>query len=70
MRRSCSSPASTSSGQILGSLTLVVFAIPTAMRAWIEDVVVDESARGAESVRRSTGGHWSEPEPQGPRPWT
>ncbi len=34
------------SGQILGSLTLVVFPIPTAVRAWIEDVVVDESARG------------------------
>jgi ribosomal protein S18 acetylase RimI-like enzyme len=34
------------SHEILGSLTLVVFAIPTAVRAWIEDVVVDESARG------------------------
>ena len=34
------------SDEILGSLTLVVFAIPTAVRAWIEDVVVDESARG------------------------
>ena len=33
-------------GQILGSLTLVVFAIPTAVRAWIEDVVVDDAARG------------------------
>jgi len=33
-------------GEILGSLTLVVFPIPTAIRAWIEDVVVDESARG------------------------
>jgi ribosomal protein S18 acetylase RimI-like enzyme len=31
---------------ILGSLTLVVFRIPTGLRAWIEDVVVDESARG------------------------
>ncbi len=31
---------------IVGSLTLVVFAIPTGVRAWIEDVVVDESARG------------------------
>jgi ribosomal protein S18 acetylase RimI-like enzyme len=27
-------------------LTLVTFEIPTAVRAWIEDVVVDESARG------------------------
>lgn len=33
-------------GTILGSLTLVVFPIPTGIRAWIEDVVVDEAARG------------------------
>jgi ribosomal protein S18 acetylase RimI-like enzyme len=33
-------------GKILGSLTLVIFRIPTAMRAWIEDVVVDEAGRG------------------------
>jgi ribosomal protein S18 acetylase RimI-like enzyme len=33
-------------GEIVGSLTLVVFRIPTGVRAWIEDVVVDESARG------------------------
>lgn len=33
-------------GRILGSLTLVVFRIPTGLRAWIEDVVVDEAARG------------------------
>jgi len=33
-------------GRILGSLTLVVFLIPTGIRAWIEDVVVDEAARG------------------------
>lgn len=32
--------------KILGSLTLVVFAIPTGIRAWIEDVVVDDAARG------------------------
>jgi ribosomal protein S18 acetylase RimI-like enzyme len=32
---------------VVGSLTLVVFRIPTGIRAWIEDVVVDESARGA-----------------------
>ena len=34
-------------GQRVGSLTLVVFRIPTGLRGWIEDVVVDESARGA-----------------------
>ena len=33
-------------GTILGSLTLVVFLIPTGVRAWIEDVVVDEAGRG------------------------
>jgi ribosomal protein S18 acetylase RimI-like enzyme len=33
-------------GQVLGSLTLVVFRIPTGVRAWIEDVVVDDAARG------------------------
>lgn len=31
---------------ILGSMTLVLFRIPTGVRAWIEDVVVDEAARG------------------------
>ena len=34
-------------GAIVGTLTLVVFRIPTGVRAWIEDVVVDSSARGA-----------------------
>lgn len=34
-------------GTIVGTLTLVVFPIPTGVRAWIEDVVVDESARGS-----------------------
>jgi ribosomal protein S18 acetylase RimI-like enzyme len=33
-------------GEVVGFLTLVVFRIPTGRRAWIEDVVVDESARG------------------------
>ena len=31
---------------VVGSMTLIVFPIPTGMRAWIEDVVVDENARG------------------------
>ena len=33
-------------GQIVGALTLVVFRLPTGVRAWIEDVVVDDAARG------------------------
>jgi ribosomal protein S18 acetylase RimI-like enzyme len=31
---------------VLGMLTLAVFRIPTGVRAWIEDVVVDADARG------------------------
>lgn len=33
-------------GEIMGTLTLVIFPIPTGRRAWIEDVVVDDAARG------------------------
>ena len=33
-------------GEILGTMTLIIFQIPTGIRAWIEDVVVDNSARG------------------------
>ena len=51
IREVVSSPAVTvllarSDGRIAGSLTLAMFPIPTGLRAWIEDVVVDESARG------------------------
>lgn len=31
---------------VVGSLTLAFYRIPTGLKAWIEDVVVDESARG------------------------
>jgi ribosomal protein S18 acetylase RimI-like enzyme len=46
------SPATTvlvardSGGPIIGTLTLAMFPIPTGVRAWIEDVIVDEAARG------------------------
>lgn len=43
-------------GRIVGSMTLVVFRIPTGVRAWIEDVVVDADARGqgvGETLNRS-----------------
>ena len=33
-------------GLIVGCLTLVIYRIPTGVKAWIEDVVVDEAARG------------------------
>jgi ribosomal protein S18 acetylase RimI-like enzyme len=47
-------------GRVVGMLTLVTFEIPTAVRAWIEDVVVDEAARGrgvaAALVQAAIGG--------------
>jgi ribosomal protein S18 acetylase RimI-like enzyme len=33
-------------GPIVGTLTLSIFRIPTAVRAWIEDVVADAGATG------------------------
>lgn len=33
-------------GTIVGVSTLVTFRIPTGLRAWIEDVIVDETRRG------------------------
>jgi ribosomal protein S18 acetylase RimI-like enzyme len=33
-------------GDLVGMLTLAVFRIPTGVRAWIEDVVVDGAVRG------------------------
>ena len=35
-----------SDSTITGAMTLVMFPLPTGLRAWIEDVVVDEAARG------------------------
>jgi ribosomal protein S18 acetylase RimI-like enzyme len=34
------------SSEIAGALTLALFRIPTGLRAWIEDVIVDSSSRG------------------------
>ena len=34
-------------GRIVGSVTLVTFRIPTGPKSWIEDVVVDDAARGS-----------------------
>ena len=31
---------------VLGMLSLVIFPIPTGLRSWVEDVVVDAQARG------------------------
>ena len=49
-------PATTGETAILGSMTLVLFRVPTGLRAWIEDAVVDGSARGrgvGEALRRA-----------------
>ena len=46
-------------GAIIGTLTLVLFAIPSGVRGLIEDVIVDARAR----TRRRRGPH-----PRGPRP--
>jgi ribosomal protein S18 acetylase RimI-like enzyme len=33
-------------GPVVGTLTLAMFRSPTGVRAWIEDVIVDDSVRG------------------------
>jgi ribosomal protein S18 acetylase RimI-like enzyme len=33
-------------GEIVGSLTLAMYPLPTCVKAWIDDVVVDEAVRG------------------------
>lgn len=38
--------AESAEGRPVGMLTLALFTIPTGVRAWIEDVVVDEGVRG------------------------
>jgi ribosomal protein S18 acetylase RimI-like enzyme len=55
LRRIVDDPATTllvatngdGTAQVLGMLTLAVFMLPTGVRAWIEDVVVDDGSRGA-----------------------
>jgi ribosomal protein S18 acetylase RimI-like enzyme len=51
------------SNEIVGSLTLALFRIPTGLRAWIEDVIVDASCRGkgiGEALCRAALEHASE----------
>ena len=55
LRRIVDDPATTllvatngdGNAQVVGMLTLAIFMSPTGVRAWIEDVVVDDEARGA-----------------------
>jgi ribosomal protein S18 acetylase RimI-like enzyme len=46
-------------GRVLGTLSLILFRAPTGLRAWIEDVVVDNAVRGggvgAALVRQAVG---------------
>lgn len=51
LERIVASPATTlliarDEGTIVGTLTLAMFEIPAGIRAWIDDVIVDEPARG------------------------
>jgi ribosomal protein S18 acetylase RimI-like enzyme len=39
-------------GELVGTLTLVTFPIPTGRRAWIEDVIVDSAASGQQLGER------------------
>jgi ribosomal protein S18 acetylase RimI-like enzyme len=34
-------------GRVVGMLTVAIFRVPTGVRAWVEDVVVDDDARGS-----------------------
>ncbi len=36
----------TEEGEVIGTLTLVFYPLPSGLKAWIEDVIVDEQARG------------------------
>jgi ribosomal protein S18 acetylase RimI-like enzyme len=53
LREIVSSPSTTlfvardADGTVVGTLTLALFSVPTGIRAWVEDVVVDAGARGA-----------------------
>jgi ribosomal protein S18 acetylase RimI-like enzyme len=52
LRQVVTSPATTllvarQGDEIVGMCTLATFHIPTGVRSWIEDVVVDEAARGS-----------------------
>jgi ribosomal protein S18 acetylase RimI-like enzyme len=55
LRRIVADPATTllvatnggGEAQVVGMLTLAIFMLPTGVRAWIEDVVVDDESRGS-----------------------
>jgi ribosomal protein S18 acetylase RimI-like enzyme len=53
--------------QGVGMLTLATFPVPTGIRAWIEDVVVDDDARGAGVASALVKAALEEAERQGSR---
>jgi ribosomal protein S18 acetylase RimI-like enzyme len=53
--------------QVVGMLTLATFPVPTGTRAWIEDVVVDDDARGAGVASALVKAALEEAERQGSR---
>ena len=55
-------------GVIVGLLTLATFRIPTGVRAWIEDVVVDDLARGKGVGKHSTVPPWLKHDNAVPKP--
>jgi len=54
-------------GTIVGTLTLVAFRIPTGIRAWIEDVVVDQAFGGQGAGKALTRAAVEEASRQGAR---
>lgn len=44
--QACTVLVARADGELIGAMVLVTFPLPTGTRAWIEDVVVDEAARG------------------------
>jgi ribosomal protein S18 acetylase RimI-like enzyme len=72
LRRIIEDPATTlllatEEGTLVGMLTLAVFLLPTGVRAWIEDVVVDDAARGAGVASALVQAALGEAERQGAR---
>jgi ribosomal protein S18 acetylase RimI-like enzyme len=53
--------------RVVGMLTLATFPVPTGIRAWIEDVVVDDDARGAGVASALVKAALQEAERQGSR---
>ena len=62
LRRTVGDPATTllvakADGRVVGMLTVAIFRVPTGVRAWVEDVVVDDDARGSGALVKAALGH-------------